>query len=1317
MNLARAFVIFSYGLFAIAAQSLLFREFITTFEGNDISVGIFFGSWFMWVGIGAALVSRWQYLAKKLVANIELLFLCYLPAFIVQFILIVQARELVGLESYALWSIRDILLASVLVNAPLSVITGLLFPTACRWIRSTGAISRIYVIEATGSFAGGIGVTLLLWLGTDPARIFLILAALLSASVFAVRLAHLLVQPSAARRTTCILSAMLPVAFSLCLITGADKSLTNYLRIVKWTKLLPQEAFAGAFHTSQAEYLFGVYQGQWVAVREGSVCEALPDNATSGRIAAISLCQNPSAESVLVIGSGLGLCGQFIELPQISSVTWAHPDPEYAWKLDALIPAEMRISDRRFQRLSGDIRRALAEATPRYDIAILNLPDATSSVLNRYYTLEFYEQIKRSLRRGGILAVRVSAGENIMGTELINLGASIMLTLQEAYSGLALAPGEEAWFIVSDSGSLSSDPAVLRGRLASIEGDSTIFSPEALLSVYLPDKASAAIESYSHADLPKYLLINRDSRPLTYLYSLLLTARQSGAPLIHLGKLLVLGGPLVFLAPIMVLVLLRLLYVADTRSGGSESGFDSSLLVFLAGFVAIASVIVLMYLYQTYFGSLYLHIGVVSSLFMVGLTASAAGSQSVISRIDSQQSESPLSSNLLALIVVIIHALVIAAIAFVPARLWGQTGAGAPWMSGHLLFAVAFLVCGLCSGCYFPIAARRLGDCDLSTEQIGGKLETADHMGAAIGGVLTSLVLVPVLGTRMSLLILTGVIVANIPATLLAIFKPHALRSDQSPGLAFHKLGYVLLGVAATAVICSNILARADARLRPSLPQQTAQALAGDSNIERISITPEDTGRQIVYFNVRPLDPNGVEPTGYILSSADLAPKVRGFGGRMNLAIHVDAAGNLLDFHIVRSNETPSYLKLLDGWQGKLKSRCLFEADPFAGVDTVTGATVSSQAVLAALRDSATRFCRNILGESIGTGPTGAPPATARYVPDARAVYLLGASFLAIVLMYFGGFRSRLIFLAVTCVAGGLLLNAQYSMEQIATLLSLHAPALELSGVYLLVIGVPLLVALFGNIYCGYICPFGAAQELLRHIIPPDIRQPLPIDKMQKARFFKYVVLFVLIVVFFVSRDRTTLRSDPLITIFSLQFSISDIRQWALNQQPLSLLILGAILVGSLLYTRFWCRYLCPAGAFLSLLNRIALLRRLVPTRRFGTCEFGLTAEDQLDCIYCDRCRYPAAASTAPSRLTPLHEKKLALPARSLVAGAMIVAVLVSAVSIDRFIDVLPAYEDYSVQTPASGGQPRDVDMERLGELIRQNKLSDKEAEFYKKVE
>jgi len=892
----------------------------------------------------------------------------------------------------------------------------------------------------------------------------------------------------------------------------------------------------------------------------------------------------------------------------------------------------------------------------------------------------------------------------------INLGASIRLTLKEVFARFVLTPGEESWFIASDSENLTSDPAALRDRFQSIEASETVFPSEALLSVYLPDRAAAALESYSHADLPEDLLINRDSKPLTHLYSLLLTAKRSGTPLTRLAKLLTLTGLWVFLVPVLVLVVLRLLYILSTKPGIGRSGFDSSLLVFSAGVVGIGTVIILMYLYQTYFGSLFLHIGIISSLFMVGLTITAAATGALLNSTAVKHNMKPDLSEIMLLSAVVIHTLILAAIIFVPPELWESGSAGGG------LFAAAFLSCGLCAGCYFPIAARRLADCGLETARIGGKLETADHLGSAAGGVATSMVLVPVLGTRAVLLVFIVLMLANIPVALLALLKPHRLRFAETSGPAFRRLGYVLLGVAATIIVCSNILVLAGARLMPSLPPQTAQALIGELPLQQVSIAPETIGRQTTYFKVRRTDPNTTEPAGYVFSSNDFAPEIRGFGGKINLAIYIDTAFDLIDFQLVRSNETPSYLKLLDDWREGLKGRSLLGPEPFAEIDTVSGATVSSQAILLALRDSANTFARDVLHVSAGAGFQKARPA-AKYVPDAHAAYLAAAVVLTLIVIYVGGFWTRLILLAVTCVVGGFIFNAQYSTEQIVTALSLHTPAPGLSGAFLLVAGIPVLVAIFGNIYCGYICPFGAAQELLSYVIPKRFKRPLSIDTMQKARFVKYAILFLLIAAFFVSRDRTTLSADPLITVFGIQFSLSNIRWPTLNWQSASPLILMAVLAGSTLYTRFWCRYLCPAGAFLSLFNKLAVLRRFLPARKFGRCEFGLTAKDQLDCISCDRCRYELIPPAQPARLTHADDMKTSLLSRTLVLSVLTVAVLISAVSIDRLVTVLPAYEDYTASSIASGGQPRDVDLRRIEDLIRQNKLSDREAEFYRKLD
>jgi len=1294
MRFARGLLIFSYGLFSIAAQTLLFREFVTTFEGNDISVGIFFGSWFLWVGLGAVLVRKAETLAEKLLKRIEILFLAYLPAFILQTILILQARELAGIESYALWSIRDILLVSIIVNAPISLITGMLFPIACRWVGSGTIqqgdkfpVSHVYMIEAAGSFAGGVGVTILLGFGISPARIFLLLALILSSSVFLVRLAGIFVPDPrraaglAGRLIACALSFLVPFVVCLCFVRGFDEILTGRMRVIKWTKLLPKSALTSSFQTAQAEYLYGIYKGRWIAIREGSVAEALPDESSAGRIAAIILCQKPDARKVLVVGSGLGLCRGLLQLPQIEKVTWTHYDGEYVKKVNEFIPSGLKITDERFEPFTGDVRSLPAAKQESFDIVILNLPDATSSVLNRYYTLEFYCQIKEFLGPEGVLAVRTAGGENIMGTELVNLGASTKRTLEQVFSQIVLAPGEDTWFIASDSESVTGEPGALRDRFASINGAGRLFSPEGLLSVYLPDRASEAMKNYSNADLPEYFLINRDSRPLTHLYSLLLAAKQSGAPAARLIKHLALAGPLVFIIPILVVVILRMLYILTSAAEGRASSFDGSFLVFSAGVVGIGAVIVLMYLYQTRFGSLYLHIGVVSSLFMAGLTAGAASVRRLLSEHKTNRNER------LLLLVIFVHSLVLCAIAFWPVGQWT-----------HVTFAIAFVLCGVCTGCYFPIAAGQLADSGFETGHAGSMLETADHTGAAAGGAVTSLALVPVIGTGMALLVFVMLILANLPPAILKIAGSEKACFSDTTTFRFRSLGYALFGVGASFVLCSNLLTYAGAHLRPSLPLNSVQALAGQFQIERQSAAIGENARKIDFFRIT--DAND-RSAGYIFSSEDLAPEVRGFGGRINLAVYADNRdGSILGFHIIRSNETPAYLELLSQWFDSLIGRNLFRPEPFAGIQAVTGATVSSEAIVSILETSGQRFAADVLGRPVG--PIAVQQVhKAKYLPDTHAIYLIAAFALALIVTYFGGFWSRLVVLSLSLGVGGIWLNAQYSSEQIVTILSWHTPAMALTGAFLLVVGIPLLVVIFGNLYCGYICPFGAAQELIGYILPGRFKPSISNESMRKARFVKYVILMVVVIVFFASRDRTTLVADPLISVFSRQFTTYDFKS-------VLIFVVAAALLGSLFWPRFWCRYLCPAGAFLSLLNRVAILKRYLPAKKFGRCQFGLTGKDNADCIQCDKCRFEKFDRAAAAKRREF--------AGAFAACVLVLVLFISTVSADRFLKVVPAGSDVAAVS-ASGGQPRDIDIQRVRTMIREKKLSDKEAEFYKKVE
>ena len=617
----------------------------------------------------------------------------------------------------------------------------------------------------------------------------------------------------------------------------------------------------------------------------------------------------------------------------------------------------------------------------------------------------------------------------------------------------------------------------------------------------------------------------------------------------------------------------------------------------------------------------------------------------------------------------------------------------------QLTFAITFALSGLCTGAYFPLAAGQLAESGIDAGSAGSKLEMADHIGAAAGAFLTGLVIVPVVGTRLTLFTFILLMLVNVLLGAVRLYIQPAAAGFVKPAFIIRKSGYILFGFGLCIILWSNMIARAAASLSPPLPIQAVVALAKGLEFEQTAAAIGGTGTQVDYFK---LYDSEKQPAGYVFSTEDFAPDVRGFGGEINLAVRVDASGELIDFHIIRSNETPAYLKLLTGWENFFKGRNLFAPGPFAGVDTVTGATVRSRAILLSLEESGLHFASEILDRR--RRPATAQKLFSDHLPDTQAGYLIGAFVLALAVSFYGGFRSKQAVLLFSLIVGGIILNAQFSGAQIVNLISGHFPSPALSGVFLLAVVLPVVVVIFGNYYCGYICPFGAAQELLGFIIPQRLRHPLSKDAMHWGRFVKYILLFILICVFFISRDHRTLKTEPLIEVFSG------------NTQRLLLWISGISLVGSIFYVRFWCRYFCPVGAFLSLLNGLAVLKRYMPAKKFGRCEFGVTGRSQLDCISCDRCRFELQAAPEKKPAPPLLKSGLRLLSRYLLVPVVIMAVFISTVSITTFVKTLPAETALST-TAGYAGQVRDVDIQRIQTLIRQNKLSDREADFYKKTE
>lgn len=155
----------------------------------------------------------------------------------------------------------------------------------------------------------------------------------------------------------------------------------------------------------------------------------------------------------------------------------------------------------------------------------------------------------------------------------------------------------------------------------------------------------------------------------------------------------------------------------------------------------------------------------------------------------------------------------------------------------------------------------------------------------------------------------------------------------------------------------------------------------------------------------------------------------------------------------------------------------------------------------------------------------------------------------------------------------------------------------------------------FGRVFCGYFCPLGALQEMIRGIgrrlgIKKDLELPATVDKY--ARYFKYLILLVIIVLSYQVGDLVFRNYDPYNALMHLG------NEWEEKVYGYSILIV--LLIISLFTKSFWCRYFCPLGATLGIAKKASFFR----LRR-----------DKDTCISCNHCNYvcPAGLDIAKSDL------------------------------------------------------------------------------------
>jgi len=160
-----------------------------------------------------------------------------------------------------------------------------------------------------------------------------------------------------------------------------------------------------------------------------------------------------------------------------------------------------------------------------------------------------------------------------------------------------------------------------------------------------------------------------------------------------------------------------------------------------------------------------------------------------------------------------------------------------------------------------------------------------------------------------------------------------------------------------------------------------------------------------------------------------------------------------------------------------------------------------------------------------------------------------------------------------------------------------------------------------GRGFCGWFCPFGTLNDLLAFRKTPIWR---------RISYTKFAVLVSTLIAAWYFADTIFCKLCPAASLEAsipyLFLGIAKVNRSFLVHMG----TLGGTLIGMVLVARFWCRYLCPMGAILSLFNRVSLLH-LRWERDACTdcsacslaCPMGLdphSEHDDHNCIKCGAC-------------------------------------------------------------------------------------------------
>ncbi len=732
------------GLSGIVAQTVLIRESLIIYGGNELSIGVTIGSWVVWEALGAYLGGRWPRRDSgvgRALIGASLLFAFAFPASIYGIRILKIAC---GLPPEVSMGIMAIFYTSMVIFLPTGLLHGFSFTASCRLYenirgKDSLAAGRVYFYEMLGTIIGGILVSYVLITQFHSFRIAAVILVLMPLACLSLALSL----PDK-RRVLAGLSLTF-AAGSLCFTAlGLDNHFQSLSIRTQWH---------GRIIIS---YENSLYQNiavtrdmdQYTFFTDGLPAATLPvpDITRVEEIVHIPLLAHGQPRDILVLHGGAGgVIGEILKYPTVRHIDCIEIDPAY---LAAIVryPSRLVRSELDDPRLSLHYidGRRFVKGSPlplslprRYDVVLVGLPAPHTLQGNRFFTTEFFRETKKILAKDGVLVFTVPGSLAYYDKELQDINMSAMATARSVFSHVAVVPGEENIFLASSSAKATGlSPEQMAARLKHCGVATKLISLPHL--IYRLDKER--MEWFRSAIKPSRAEVNRDLSPKGLYYNI------AYANALHTPSMKTFFAAAQSRGIALFLLATALIVAAAFLLKGRCRAIPVLFVISTTGFTVMLLELSLIFVFQVMYGYVFHEIGMLITMLMAGM---AAGSMAVSSRpaVTARASKTLAGTE---------AALALFCLLLLPLfSLAGQT-AGAGGLSPRLLFFALLFVSGLFAGMEFPLAVKLYEENVPPTGSVG-PVYGSDLAGGFVGGLIGGFFLFPLMGLTKSCLLFAAI--------------------------------------------------------------------------------------------------------------------------------------------------------------------------------------------------------------------------------------------------------------------------------------------------------------------------------------------------------------------------------------------------------------------------------------------------------------------------------------------------------------------------------------------------------------------------------